>query len=133
MESEPVSDDLQSFIAEHVHSQIALELLLLLHAHSARQWTAQELARELRAAPEWTERELQDLARRGMVTVSSTTPPRFQYAPPQRAELEQTIAKLAAIYSVRRFSIIQLIFSAPSGAVQSFADAFRLRKDRSDG
>ena len=122
----------RAFIAEHIRTLMSLELLLLVRAHPEREWTGAELARELRSAPEWAERELLDLVKRGLVVTTQIPPPTFRYSPAQAA-LQKVVDELAAIYPERRHTILQLIFSAPSGPIQSFADAFRLRKEPSDG
>ena len=44
-----------------------------------------------------------------------------------------TISALAKAYSERHVAVFTLIFSRPVDPIQSFADAFKLRKDRSDG
>jgi hypothetical protein len=51
---------------------MALELLLRMHAEPKREWAAVELSRELRAAPDWIARELQDFAQRGLVAAIDT-------------------------------------------------------------
>ncbi|HEY3243735.1 MAG TPA: hypothetical protein VGM03_10325 [Phycisphaerae bacterium] len=130
MGRDAVPEHVRNFIAEHVRSLKSLELLLMLHADPGRAWTGTELGRELRAAPEWAQRELEDLAGRGLAA-PGTAAGTFRYAP-RRTELDETIAMLAALYPERRFTIIQIIFGAPE-PIQSFADAFKLRKDPSDG
>lgn len=126
-----IPQPVRAFIAEHVRTLMSLELLMAIRADSQREWTGAELAKELRSASEWVERELQDMARRGLVSTADT-PPRYRYAPAQ-ASLRKVIDELAGLYPDRRHSILQIIFSAPSGPIQSFADAFRFRKEPSDG
>jgi hypothetical protein len=48
-------------------------------------------------------------------------------------ELEEKTRRLADCYRERRTAVITAIFSGPRDAVRSFAEAFRLKKDRSDG
>jgi len=110
---------------------MALELLLLLHADAAREWTAEELNRELRASIEWVDRLLQEFAKSGLVTANPTSAGRFRYA--EQPEMDGAMGWLAKAYPELRFSISQVIFSAPSSPIQSFADAFKLRKDKTDG
>lgn len=111
---------------------MALELLLLIRTQPKREWSADELARELRAASEWSEHECTHLAERKLIATIGGTPTKFRYGPAQ-PELEEAVNWLATAYPERRFSIIQVIFSAPSEPIQSFADAFKLRKDKSNG
>jgi hypothetical protein len=44
--------------------------------------------------------------------------------------LDAAVAQLAKDYAERRVSVITLIFSKPVDKLRTFADAFRLRKDK---
>ncbi|HKQ49484.1 MAG TPA: hypothetical protein VJZ71_15540 [Phycisphaerae bacterium] len=132
MTPDPIPLEVRSFISEHMRSISGIRLLLLLHVDPQREWTAQELAHELRAASEWAERELRLLLAQGLVANSDSQPARFRYAPRTEA-LSNLVSQLAAIYPERRHSIIQILFSVPTDSIQSFADAFRLRKENQDG
>ncbi|HTU80889.1 MAG TPA: hypothetical protein VMF61_02105 [Candidatus Acidoferrales bacterium] len=50
-------------------------------------------------------------------------------APPEADEL---VRRLAELYADRRTAVIERIFSEPRDPLQSFADAFRLRKEVRD-
>ena len=73
-----------------------------------------------------------DLAQRGLLEGDNASPPRFRFAPrnPATAALVQ---QLATDYADRRVSVIELIYAKPPDPIQSFADAFRLRKERPNG
>lgn len=132
MSGDEIPTHVQRFIVEQVRSVVELELLLLMQAAPDRAWTAAELAGELRVAQAWAERELDDLTQRGIV-VSGPGPDRnFRYQPRSR-EIDATIRELARVYSERRVTVTQMIFTAPADPIQIFSDAFRLRKDESDG
>jgi hypothetical protein len=53
----------------------------------------------------------------------------YGYAP-RSAELDAAVQGLAREYALRRVTVIGLIFSNPVDKIRSFADAFRIRKDR---
>jgi len=127
-----ISKDVRDFVTAHIRSVVQLELLLLLQADPDREWTSAELANELRIAPDWAERESAELARRGLLMIFDGASPRFGYAAPS-AEVNAAVEELARTYAERRVSLIEFLYSAPSGRIQSFADAFRLKKDPSDG
>jgi hypothetical protein len=124
--------DVQRFIADHITSVVVLEALLLLFAHPGRAWTAAELGAELRVDAGWTDRELAELSRRGVIRrregASAGEPAQYTY--PEDAPTKETLAQLAECYQERRVSVISLIFAKPAEAIQTFADAFNLRKDR---
>lgn len=132
MTPDPIPQEVRNFISEQMRSISGIRLLLLLQVDPVRDWSAHELAHELRAASEWAERELQLLAAQGLVAVSDSDTSRFRYAP-RTETLSDLVSKLAAIYPERQHSIIQILFSVPTDSIQSFADAFRLRKENQDG
>ncbi len=126
-----ISQTVQAFVADHIDSVLQLEVLLLLHAQAPRQFTAAELAQELRIDAAWVSGQLASLADAGVLTATGGNPPQYRYEP-RAAELDGAVAGLAREYAARRVTVIGLIFSKPVDKIRSFADAFRLRKDRSD-
>lgn len=114
-------------------------MLLMLCADPQRRWPASELAREMRVEPAWAEPALNELARRGLLAADGTTgetggasASRYHYAPASPA-LDEAVRQLARTYAELRVSVIEFIFSLPEEPIRSFADAFRLRKERTDG
>jgi len=110
---------------------VELECLLLLQHQPSRAWTAVELGRELRIDEQWSMQHLLDLVKRGLLTSTGDEGP-FQYAP-KAPGLDEIIRQLAIDYAERRVSVIELIYAKPSGSLQDFSDAFRLRKDPNHG
>ena len=105
-------------------------MLLYIRDHSDQGWTAGNIAAELRATESAIELRLEDLAGRGLV--ARTPDARYRYAP---GRSDDVVTKLAEVYRVRRTTVIQAIFSGPSDAVRSFADAFLLgpEEEEEDG
>jgi len=60
-----------------------------------------------------------------LITGSDTS---YSYSPID-AKNDQLIKQIAAAYQDRRVAITSLIYSKPLNKVQTFADAFRLRKE----
>jgi hypothetical protein len=129
-----IPDEVKAFIAAHIESVLQLEVLLLLHAQAPRPWTAAELAQELRIDAAWVAGQLASLADAGVLaaTAAGGNAPQYRYEP-RAAELDRAVAGLAREYAARRVTVIGLIFSKPVDKIRSFADAFRLRKDKPDG
>lgn len=127
-----ISQEVKSFLVDHIDSVMELELLLLVRAHPDREWKAADLAKELKIDPVWAGDQLAKFAARGMLSRSDGAEPQYRYAP-QAPEIEATIADVAHAYVSHRVSIISLIFSKPVSTLKTFADAFRLRKDKTDG
>ena len=124
---------MQRLIAEHIDSVEQLEILLLLHKDSARAWSAEAVARELRVSPISAGDRLKELMRAGiLVRVEGVgSGAEYRYAP-DSPKLAEAVNGLASAYTERRVTVINLIFSKPVDKIRTFADAFRLRKDDDD-
>jgi hypothetical protein len=126
-----LSSRLKRFIADHIDSVMQLELLLLLRERSDQAWSAEGLAQECRVESIWVDGHLRSMVSAGLAMSFDTTPPTYRYAP-KTPELTDTVDELARAYADRRVTVIGLIFAKPTDKIRSFADAFRLRKDRPD-
>lgn len=124
-----ISQDVRALIVERIDSVVHLELLLLLQANPSRAWTAAEVAQQLRIEPSWAMGQLGELASRGLLAPAADVPDAFRYAP-NSPDLDRTVAQLSKDYAERRVTVITLIFSKPVDKLRTFADAFRLRKDK---
>jgi hypothetical protein len=126
-----VTDDfpleLKQFIAQNVESLAQLETLLQLHRDPQREWSAAELARELYISADMCEGIVADLERRRLaVRTESGDRHRFHV---DDASVERLVDLLAQYYRERRVAVITELYSKPSKKVQTFADAFRLRRE----
>jgi hypothetical protein len=120
----------QRFLQTHIDSIEKLEVLLLLRAQASRTWTGAAVAQQLRIAEDSARRRLDDLCERALLACEQQDS--FRYAPLASSDA-LAVDELAATYAQRRVSVISFIFSQPMDRIRSFADAFRLKKDRSDG
>jgi hypothetical protein len=127
----PVSNDfpheLKQFLALHIESLAQLETLLVLERDPQRQWTTDELARELYITAEMCRGICADLVNRRLVA-SGDSPDRYRYAPADPS-VDMLVGELAQLYRERRVAVITAIYSGPVNKVQTFADAFRLRRE----
>jgi hypothetical protein len=124
-----LTERVQGFLMAHIDSIEKLEVLLLLRARTEREWTASEVALELRINEESAAARLDDLTASGMLIADGGKPERYRYSP-IRSDDVRAIAELAAAYAARRVSVITFIFTKPQNRVQGFADAFLLKKRR---
>jgi hypothetical protein len=116
----------------HVDSIEKLEVLLLLRARTERQWTASEVALELRITEVSASARLADLSSSGLLIGDGEKPETYRYSPVNSDDV-RSIAELAAVYAERRVSVITFIFSKPQERVRGFADAFLLKPKRESG
>ena len=122
---------MRRLIADHIDSVEQLEILLLLYQHPERSWTEASVARELRISAMSAGDRLNDMARAAILSKVQGTEGEYRYAP-ESPQLAEAVAGLAAAYSERRVTVINLIFSKPVDKIRTFADAFRLRRDDDD-
>lgn len=120
-----IPDDVIGLVNKHITTVWALELLLLLRQDRARAWKINELAKELRASTHVVTREVPSLIAAGLVGEVDSG---FRYAP-ARPELDETVERLDNLYKQFPVTIVRHIALAPHREAQSFADAFKFRKD----
>jgi hypothetical protein len=127
-----LSEDVKKFITEHINSLEQLEVLLLLHRHPEKAWTAHDVSQELRLSPTSVAMRLANLEKRGLLAVSESSDPLYRYQP-QKPDFEPAVDNLAQAYPDYRFTIINPIFSKPLDKIKTFADAFKFREDKDNG
>jgi predicted ArsR family transcriptional regulator len=123
-----LSARVRQFIDHNIESLAELETLLLMRRNPQGSCDAADIAKALYISNEQAGRLLADLARRGMITVTESQPTRYTLNPSNAAS-DAAVAEVATAYEERRVAVISLIYSKPLNKVQTFADAFRLRKD----
>jgi hypothetical protein len=129
MEDSAFSDDFCRFVRVAVPSVDAAELLLLLQSEPARWWSAQEALAALRPGATLSDA---DLARYlvlfqagGLIAVGPDK--RVQYRP-AHSGIEAHVATLARAYQERPVTLIRVIYALRDLSIQSFADAFKLKR-----
>ena len=120
--------ELRQFIDRNIESIVQLEMLLLLRQDPNRGWDADQIAKSLYIPAEMSGALIADLSRRGFVKPLAAAEAKYSYQPAD-AEADLLIGQLAKFYEERRVAVVSLIYSKPVNKVQTFADAFRLRKE----
>jgi hypothetical protein len=128
--AEDFSSEVQQFIVLHIESLAQLETLLLLRREPERTWDAAETAKALYIPADQAGTLLADLCRRGLVKMIDAADGQYQYQAAAEGA-DRVIGELAQVYQDRRVAVITQIYSKPLNKVQTFADAFRLRKEGS--
>lgn len=122
--------EVRDLIVRQLHSMEEIEALLLLAAEPAG-LTISEIRDRLRLPP--SDLPLPSLARltgHRLVRCDDTSgESRYSYAVTDAA-LRRTVDLLRVAYNERPVTLVRLVYNRPSSA-QSFADAFRIKKDES--
>ena len=106
----------------------SLEILLLLFAGVAREFSPVDVSRTLCTSLESATAQLQQLDKAKLIVPTEAANPlkyRFNAGSPEAP----VVAELEKIYKTRRVSVISFIYSKPTDPLRAFADAFKLRKD----
>jgi len=129
VEDSAFSDEFCRFIQTSVHSVDAAELLLLLSRQPGQWWEPAALAGALRPATTMTDtdmlRYLDQYHAGGLIAVGPDK--RVQYRPGSD-ELAAHVRILADAYKERPVTLFRVIYAMRDLKIQSFADAFKLRR-----
>ena len=128
MGTEALPDSVRQFLSLHIHSLEQLELLLLLRSQPDRPWTVGQVYEVIRSSQPSLQKGLETFSREGFFAEEKTALPAFRYAP-RNDELRAAVEQVAASYHLSRVRVIEAIFAPKIDPVQTFADAFKLRKD----
>lgn len=120
--------DIKQFIADHIDTVAQLELLLLLRSDPAKVWTPEAAGKALYSAADVTALQMADLQLKRLLAPGPSENT-YVYRP-ERPELASLVDRLAGLYRERRVAVITAVYTKPIDKIRSFADAFRLRKDR---
>jgi hypothetical protein len=120
--------EIEQFIAQHIESLAELEMLLVMRREPERAWSGDDLSRELYVTPDVCAGIISELERRGFVRRDASNDKLYRYQSGS-AEMDRLIDQLATLYQERRVAVITQIYSKPVKNVQTFADAFRLRRE----
>ncbi|NUO63490.1 MAG: MarR family transcriptional regulator [Gemmatimonadaceae bacterium] len=128
MADHPLPADVRDLIAHHLPTMEHVEVLLALAAAGAKTRTAGDIATELRGNAASVATRLEDLVASGLVAREGPeSDGAFRYAP-NSVTLRTATTGLAEMYRTKPVSLVKAIYARPPAAVQSFADAFRVRK-----
>jgi hypothetical protein len=129
MEDAAFSDEFCRFLRSAVPSVEAAELLLFLSRERERWWTAQEAAAALAPGTALGEadaaRYLALLQAGRLIAVGPDK--RVQYRPGSDA-LDEHVRTLEQAYRERPVTLIRVIYALRDASIQSFADAFKLKR-----
>lgn len=130
MEDSDFSDDFCRFLQSTVTTVDAAELLLAIARNPEAAASLGELLGQLGPDVRITEAEAAKQAEhfqgRGLVEMDASRRVRLRPATPA---LEAHVRTLAKVYNERPVTLIRMIYALRDARIQSFADAFKLRKN----
>ena len=125
---EPLPQDVRDLLTRHLATMEHVEVLLTLARDEARSWNAGEVAAVTHTPVTSVAVRLEELVAGGFATPAPTGgSDAYRYAP-GTAEMRSAVSSLEEMYRTKPVTLIKAIYERPASAVQSFADAFRLRK-----
>ena len=125
---EGIPAGLVRFIAEHVSSLEELEVMVLLRASAPREWSADEVSRELGSSVGSMRIRLAYLVSLRILVMRQTeNGPVYRHGPVD-AEVAALIDGVVLFYKERRLAVIDLVYGRPESDIHAFSDAFRLKK-----
>ncbi|MGZ3695528.1 MAG: hypothetical protein ACXWQO_15570 [Bdellovibrionota bacterium] len=127
-EQEVISVRAKSFIHAAIDSVELLRVLLLLQRDRNRAWSYEEINGELRSTEGSIRRRVDDLIFKQVLALESIRDERVRFIP-FSLEVDELVMVIAGHFQIRPYKIIDLIYSRPNSAIQSFADAFKLKKE----
>jgi len=122
-------EELRRFIQSNVPTYVAAELLLFLAQHPDKQWTPDEIVNEIKPSVITFSAVKEYLAlfvAQGLVVEIPGARYQYQTASP---EVKAAVNALAKAYNERPVTLIRTIYDLAKSKIQSFADAFKLKKD----
>jgi hypothetical protein len=122
-----VPDAVRDFITRYIDSVEALEVLLWLR-RSGVEADASTVARELRSSVPSVLKRVTELTAHGLLQPGAVDGT-FRYAPVAPG-LDSTVALVADCYRIAPFRTMELVYSKPADKIQTFADAFKLKKEK---
>jgi hypothetical protein len=122
-----ISGELETFIHRNVNSIEQLEILLLLFGDGAHSWTPGEIAQRLYIQPDSAKARLTDLESKRLCHCTDQAEEKYRFAPDD-PDNQRMVQELMEAYRVRRVAVISLVFSKTPDPINSFSDAFRIRK-----
>ncbi len=131
MNKHNIPERAQKFLIDCIDSLEQLHVLRLLHEARGDAWTIESISQDLRSTPSSVEKRIQDLqARRVLSKEAVAADGAIRYLP-YNSEISLAVDETLLFFRHHQYTVIDFIFSKPIAAVQSFANAFRLKKEDS--
>lgn len=112
-------------IQRHLATMDHVELLMILRGSREKSFTLQQIAEDMRKPSQMVGQCLESLTQAGLAAQLSDGT--YRYAAREES-LDRTADELVKLYNERPVTLVRLLYERPPTAVNTFADAFKLRK-----
>lgn len=112
-------------IQRHLATMDHVELLMILRGSREDSFTLPQLSERMRKPPPMVDQCLESLTRAGLAAQLSDGT--YRYAAREET-LDRTAESVVRLYNERPVTLVRLLYERPPTAVNTFADAFKLRK-----
>ena len=119
-----ISEDVRALIQRHLGTMDHIELLTVLRAQRETSVSLAQLTEKVRKPEKVIEPCLRALVSGSLVAQLSDGT--YRYSAPE--ETDRTAESVIKLYNERPVTLVRLLYERPT-AVNTFADAFKLRKD----
>jgi hypothetical protein len=126
---DPIPSDVKQFLDANIDAVDQLEILRLVVGESQKDHASLALAQELQVPLETVEAHVRALESRGLLTIVSAQPLICKHGP-RTPELDAQVQQLVKTYLERPVTLIKMVYEKPKDQLRTFADAFRLKKDK---
>ena len=127
MDQPALPTDVLDLIARHLDSMEQVQALLVLRREPDRFWQVDDVVSEVRASRDKVAAALAILHNNRLVSVAPGDPKSYRYSP-ETAALRTSVDTLEVAYITRPVTLVKSLYDRPARSIQSFAEAFRLRK-----
>lgn len=124
----PNTSQIERFIRDQIDSVPQLEALLLIWRQHPRQWTCEEMARELYVSGDIASNVLTALLDRSLIAEAGSEPTRYALVL-ESEEKKKLLEGLSLMYRHELVRVSTMIHSNVSPGLRDFARAFRFKKD----
>jgi hypothetical protein len=125
-----LSPEVRALVRRHVPAPLHLEVLVALARDPERRWNARDVGGQKYPDADAVARALEDLRGDGLARREGPQDAPVYALADVDAATRRTLALLVSSYDRVPVQLVRAVYERPPEAVQSFADAFRLQKDR---
>jgi DNA-binding transcriptional ArsR family regulator len=126
---DPLPEEIKRFMDESIESVDQLEILRILGEDPQEEWSVPLLASKVQVEPQTLSSHLAALNSRGLLRAVQRGSDFFCQYGPQTPELEDRVNRLLQLYKERPVTMIRMVYERASKVLQTFADAFKIRKE----